>query len=140
MLTWIEWRDKSQSSLAAVEVLLAHGRPVEAASRAYYAAYQMVTAALLKLRLEPRTEYGNWSHHETVEMYHTHICKKADLEYKEKRALLDLRQELKGLLETRYRADYGDPTIIVIAVAMGLWRAANRIVGLLQSLIKRGLL
>ncbi|MEK7727819.1 MAG: hypothetical protein AAB354_05355 [candidate division KSB1 bacterium] len=68
MLPWTQWRNKSQSSLTAAQVLLDNDKPVEAASRAYYAAYQMTTAVLLKLRLEPRSDYGNWSHHETVEM------------------------------------------------------------------------
>jgi uncharacterized protein (UPF0332 family) len=140
MLTWIEWRDKSQSSLAAAEILLAHGRPVEAASRAYYAAYQMVTAALLKLRLAPRTEYGNWSHHETVEMYRTHLCKKASLGFKEKRALTSLYLKFNTLLRLRYLADYGDASQIDVTVAQNSWRDASRISGLLNSLVQRGLL
>ncbi len=66
MLSWTQWREKSQSSLVAAQVLLDNNKPVEATSRSYYAAYQMVTAVLLKLKLEPRNSYGNWSHHETV--------------------------------------------------------------------------
>lgn len=56
MLTWMHWRDKSQSLLAAAEILLDNDKPVEVASGAYYAAYQMTTAVLLKLHLESRTE------------------------------------------------------------------------------------
>lgn len=140
MLSWTNWRDKSQSSLAAAQILLDRGKPVESASRAYYAAYQMITAVLLKLRLEPRGDYGNWSHHETVDMYHTHICKKASLGYKEKQALMNLFLKLHRLLETRYLADYGDSSLVVASFARSCWRDANRIVSLLHSLIQRGLL
>jgi len=68
MLTWEQWQEKSRSSLEAAQILLERNKPVEAASRAYYAAYQMVTAVLIKLHLVPRSAYGNWSHHETVDM------------------------------------------------------------------------
>jgi len=83
MPTWEEWQEKSKSSLAAALILLEHDQPIEAASRSYYAAYQMVTAVLVKLKLSPRSEYGNWGHHETVEMYRTHICQKVDLGFNE---------------------------------------------------------
>ena len=83
MLQWEQWQEKSASSLEAVRILLENHKPVEAASRAYYAAYQMVTAVLIKLKLSPRVEYGNWSHEETQDMYRIHICRKADLGYKE---------------------------------------------------------
>jgi uncharacterized protein (UPF0332 family) len=119
---------------------LERNKPVEAASRAYYAAYQMVTAVLIKLDLSPRSAYGNWSHHETVDMYHTHICRKVDLGVKEKQALKNLMRKFQALLETRYLADYGDSSIIVSAAAKSYWRDANRIVSLLISLIHRGAL
>ncbi|MDZ7359177.1 MAG: hypothetical protein ONB46_00410 [candidate division KSB1 bacterium] len=140
MLTWEQWREKSRSSLEAAQILLDRDKPVEAASRSYYAAYQMITTALLKLNLSARNSYGNWSHHETVEMYHTHICRKADLGFKEREALKSLRLKLRGLLETRYVADDGDPAAVVVSVAQGHWRDANRLVSLLNSLVNRGLL
>ncbi|MGH7596240.1 MAG: HEPN domain-containing protein [bacterium] len=68
MLTWEQWQEKSKSSLEASQILLENQKPIEAASRAYYAAYQMVTSVLIKLRLSPRGEFGNWSHHETYEI------------------------------------------------------------------------
>ena len=87
MLTWEQWQEKSGSSLEVSRILLENNKPVEAASRTYYAAYQMVTGVLVKLKLSPRSELGNWSHHETQEMYRTHICQKADLGFKERYAL-----------------------------------------------------
>jgi uncharacterized protein (UPF0332 family) len=47
VLTWEQWQAKSGSSLEASRILLENQKPVEAASRAYYAAYQMVTAVLI---------------------------------------------------------------------------------------------
>ncbi|MGH7452070.1 MAG: HEPN domain-containing protein [bacterium] len=74
MLKAEQWQEKSESSLEASRILLENNKPVEAVSRAYYAAYQMVTGVLIKLNLSPRTELGNWSHQETVKMYRIHIC------------------------------------------------------------------
>jgi uncharacterized protein (UPF0332 family) len=140
VLTWEEWQAKSKSSLTAAQILLERDKPVEAASRAYYAAYQIVTAVLIKLNLSPRSEYGNWAHHETVEMYLTHICHKADLLFKERRALKNLFPKFRHLLITRYIADYGEITKINSILAKSLWRDANQLVKLLERLIERGLL
>ncbi|MGH7451327.1 MAG: HEPN domain-containing protein, partial [bacterium] len=107
MLTWEQWQEKSKSSLAASRILLENDKSVEAASRAYYAAFQMVTGVLIKLKISPREEYGNWSHHDTLEMYRTHICQKADLGHKEQSALTMLRSSYSTLLINRYTADYG---------------------------------
>ena len=140
MLTWEQWLEKSESSLEASRILLENRKPIEAASRAYYAAYQIVTGVLIKLKLSPRSEFGNWSHHETQEMYRTHICQKADLGYKEKQALKNLLLEFRHLLETRYLADYGETTKIDLPLAKSHWRDANKLVSLLNRFIKRGLL
>jgi uncharacterized protein (UPF0332 family) len=140
VLTWEEWQSKAGSSLSAAQILLKHGKPVEAASRAYYAAYQMVTAVLIKHRLSPRSEYGNWAHHETQDMYLTHICQKADLEYKEKTALTTLRPAFWNLLLRRYQADYGPDKGIELLSARSLWRDASKLVKLLENLVKRGIL
>jgi len=140
MLTWEQWREKSQSSLEAAQILLESSKPVEAASRSYYAAYQMVTAVLIRLNLSPREAFGNWSHLETVEMYQIHVCKRASLGYKEQQALKSLLPKLYTLLETRYLADYGDSSTIIPPVVKSHWRDANRLVSLLNSLIRRGVL
>lgn len=140
MLNWQQWREKSKSSLEAAQILLERDKPIEAASRAYYAAYQITTAVLIKLNLSPREAFGNWSHHETLEMYQTHVCKKANWGYKEQRALKSLLPKFYTLLETRYLADYGDSATIVLPIAKSYWRDANRLVSLLNSLLRRGLL
>jgi len=137
MLTWEQWQEKN-SSLEAARILLENHKPVDAASRAYYAAYQMVTAVLLKMKLSPRDEFGNWSHLETLEMYRTHICQKADLGHKEKSALINLRSSFRNLLLKRYAADYGFDKGIDMALSQTLWRDAGRLVRLLGNLIKKG--
>jgi uncharacterized protein (UPF0332 family) len=141
MLNWAQWREKSKSSLEAAQILLERDKPVEAASRSYYAAYQMTTAVLIRLNLSPRDAFGNWSHHETVEMYQTHVCKKTSLGFRERQALKRLFSKLRTLMEIRYLADYGDhSTTTAFSSVPSLWRDANRLVSLLNSLIRRGLL
>lgn len=140
MLTWEQWQQKSKSSLEASRVLLENGKPVEAASRAYYAVFQMVTSILIRMKLKPREEFGNWSHHETLEMYRTHLCRKSDMEHKEKNALVMLRADYRTLLITRYKADYHLDEDIDMPSAQNFWRNANRMIKLLENLVKRGVL
>jgi len=140
MLTREQWQEKSNSSLEAARILLENQKPVEAASRAYYAAYQMVTGVLIKMKLSPRTEYGNWAHQDTQDMYRIHICQKADLGHKERAALHQLRPGFLNLLNTRRNADYGITKDVNILFAQILWRDANRLVNLLENLVKRGVL
>jgi len=140
VLTWEQWQQKSNDSLEASRILLEHQKPVKAASCAYYAAYQMVTGVLIKMKLNPRNEYGNWSHLETLEMYRTHICQKADLGHKEKSTLISLRSSFRNLLFKRYAADYGFDKGIDMILSRTLWRDASRLVRLLENLIKIGAL
>lgn len=140
MLTWEQWQEKANSSLAAARILLENDKPVEAASRAYYAAYQMVTGVLIKLKLSPRAEFGNWSHEETRDMYRIHICQKADLGHKARNALSKLKNDFWLLLINRRNADYGIDGNIDILLARTLWRNSNRLIALLQYLIERGVL
>ena len=141
MLTWEQWREKSTSSLEAAQILLERDMPIEAASRAYYAAYQMVTAVLIRFNLSPRDAFGNWSHLDTVEMYQTHVCKKASLGFRNQRALKRLLPQFRTLMEIRYLADYGDHSkTTAFSSVPSLWRDANRLVSLLNALIRTGLL
>lgn len=140
MLTWKQWQEKSNRSLEASRILLENNKPVDAASRAYYAAYQMITGVLIKLKLNPRGEYGNWSHLDTQEMYRIHICQKADLGYKEMGALSNLRLNFRTLFVNRSQADYGFDKDITMALSKELWREASRLIRLLENLLKRGVL
>jgi uncharacterized protein (UPF0332 family) len=140
MLNWEQWREKSESSLEAAQILLERGKPVEAASRAYYAAYQMTTAVLIRLNLSPREAFGNWAHRETLKMYQIHICQKSDLGFKEKRTLKNLLPKFLALLEARYLSDYGDASKMNLNLATSHWRVASLLFSILNALIKRGLL
>jgi hypothetical protein len=73
-------------------------------------------------------------------MYRIHICHKAGLGSKEKNALMNLLPKFRHLLERRIEADYGVPTITDMPLIKSHWRDANRLVNLVKSLIKRGLL
>ena len=138
-LTWEQWREKFISSLEASRILLENHKPVEAASRAYYAAYQM-TGVLIKLKLSPRGEYRNWSHQETQEMYRIHICQSKGLGYKERVALSSLKPSFGALLDSRYKADYGFDRKIDMSLSHNFWRDANRLIVLLEKLVERGAL
>ena len=140
MLKLEQWQEKSESSLEASRILLENNKPVEAVSRVYYAAYQMVTGVLIKLGLDPRTAYGNWSHHETIKMYRVHICQKAGLGPREKNALKNLLPKLRHLLERRAEADYSVLSITDLSLVKSHLRDSKRLVDLLKSLILRGLL
>jgi uncharacterized protein (UPF0332 family) len=140
VLTFEQWQEKSESSLEAAQILMEHEKPIEAVSRLYYAAYQMVTGVLIRLKLNPREEFGNWSHHETIQMYRVHICQNAKLGYKERQALRNLLPKYSVLLEKRYRADYGAPTAEDLSRVKSYWRNSNRLITLLKSIIGRGLL
>jgi uncharacterized protein (UPF0332 family) len=135
-----QWQEKSESSLEASRILLENNKPVEAVSRASYAAYQMVTGVLIKLNLDPRTAYGNWSHHETIKMYRAHICQRAGLGPKEKNALRNLLPKLRHLPERRAEADYSVLSITDLSLVKSHWRDAKRLVCPLKSLLMRGLL
>jgi len=140
MLSFTQWQEKSRSSLAAARILLEHDQPVEAASRAYYAVYQMVTGVLIRLKLDPRSEYGNWAHLETQKMYRIHICQKTDMGHKERAALTKLRPVFWALLIKRYQADYGLDKSLDMLLSRTLWRDANKLVRFLENSINRGAL
>jgi len=113
-VNWGAVAGKIQKFIGSSADLLENHKPVEAASRAYYAAYQMVTAVLIKMKLSPRDEFGNWSHLDTQEMYRIHICQKDDLGYKEKVALGNLRLSFRTLFINRSQA-------IMVLPRISLW-------------------
>jgi hypothetical protein len=100
----------------------------------------MVTGVLIKLNLDPRTAYGNWSHHETIKMYRVHICQNASLKFKERQVLRSLLPKFQVLLEKRYAADYGTLSEADLSLVQSYWRDASRLSTFLNSLLKRGVL
>jgi uncharacterized protein (UPF0332 family) len=62
MLTWQQWMNKSQASMIAARNSLKAGDLPAAVSRAYFAAFQAVTGALIKRGYQPNLVTGNWGH------------------------------------------------------------------------------
>ena len=59
MLTWQQWNAKSTASIIAARYSLAAGHLAAAVSRAYFAVFQAVTGALIKLGYQPNENTGN---------------------------------------------------------------------------------
>jgi uncharacterized protein (UPF0332 family) len=138
MLSWEEWQEKAESSLEAARILLENDKPIEAVNRAYYAAYQMVTGILIKIGQTPRSDWGNWSHQETQDVFDARICRRRHLPRKAQMALKQQRSAFQYLLLVRYKVDYGHAGMIDWAVATQLVRAAGHLLDLLKRLIERG--
>lgn len=68
MEAWEQWWNMAQGSLAAAQLLAKQGEARSSASRAYYAAYQAVTAVLLYHKLTPPAGREAWSHDATPEL------------------------------------------------------------------------
>jgi hypothetical protein len=69
MLTWEQWRSKSEASPLAARNSLSAGDLPAAISRAYFASFQAVTCALVKASHQPPGATGNWGHWGTQTQY-----------------------------------------------------------------------
>ncbi len=69
MDAWERWYQMAQGSLAAAVLLKTQGEARSSASRAYYAAYQAVTAVLLYQGMMPPEGREAWSHEATPELF-----------------------------------------------------------------------
>ena len=58
MLTWQQWLNKAQASITAGQNSLEAGDLATAVSRAYFAAFQAVTGALIKRGYQPNRSYA----------------------------------------------------------------------------------
>ena len=68
MDAWERWWEMAQGSLKAAQLLAVQGETRSSASRAYYAAYQAVTAILLYYKMTPPDGREAWNHGETPEL------------------------------------------------------------------------
>ena len=68
MEAWENWWRMAQGSLTAAQVLEQQGEYRSGASRAYYAAYQAVTALLLYAKQTPPEGREAWSHEVTPDL------------------------------------------------------------------------
>lgn len=101
MEAWERWWRMAQGSLAAAQLLAKQGETRSSASRAYYAAYQSVTAVLLYYRLTPPDGREAWSHEATPEL----IWKLAGTIIAQN-ARKDVAQRLEASYRVRLIADY----------------------------------
>jgi len=134
MPSWEQWRELAQDSLQAARALLDQGHTRVAASRAYFAAYQMVTGVLLKLEVTlptnpPRT---NWSHQQTQTLYWRAIAQRRTSKHSQ---LLGLRLAFAELLQTRRTADYRPDLEIEQAETERLVVKAGSLIDILNELI-----
>ncbi len=101
MEAWEKWWRMAQGSLAAAQLLAKQGETRSSASRAYYAAYQSVTAVLLYYKLTPPDGREAWSHEATPEL----IWKLAGTIIAQN-ARKDVAQRLEASYRVRLIADY----------------------------------
>jgi len=132
MPTWQEWREMAESSLADARILLARDQHRGAISRAYYAAYQMVTAILVKLGTTLPAGRNNWDHDTTQILYWYAISNRRTSKHAQ---LMGLRIAFNDLLQMRITADYR-PHLEVTAEKVGsLVAKAGSLLGVLHELL-----
>ena len=107
MEAWEKWWYRAVDSLEAAKILQRHGHLYPSASRAYYAAYQAATAALLyqKLVLPGLEDREAWSHQATPTLLKmTQTSSRSSSWSRNTRNILAKR--LSALYKLRLRADY----------------------------------
>ena len=107
MEAWEKWWYRAVDSLEAAKILQRHGHLYPSASRAYYAAYQAATAALLyqKLVLPGLEDREAWSHQATPTLLKmTQTSSRSSSWSRNTRNILAKR--LSALHKLRLRADY----------------------------------
>jgi len=134
MLSWQQWMNKSQASITAARNSLAAGDLAAAASRAYFAAFQAVSGALIKRGYQPNMATGNWGHLGTQNQFSVLI---RQIRSKQRR-LRQAREKFTNLYLTRPIADYGDDSKLTVNVVEQSVREAGQIVFLMQLLIEDG--
>ena len=134
ILTWQQWLNKAQDSITAEQNSLEAGDLTSAVSRAYFAAFQAVTGALIKRGYQPNSETGNWGHKVTQNQFTILIQQVRS----KRRRLRREREHFKDLYFYRAFADYGDDSIITTKLARQLVRESGQVVTLVQRLIEDG--
>ncbi len=101
MEAWERRWNMAQGSLAAAQLLAKEGEVRSSASRAYYAAFQAVTALLLYHGMTPPEDREAWSHEATPDL----IRRLASTTIKQD-VRRDIAQRLAACYELRVVADY----------------------------------
>lgn len=101
MDAWKQWVLMARGSLIAAQSLAIQGEVRSSVSRAYYAAYQAVTALLLYARLPPPEGREGWSHEATPD-----LLKNIPLKILNSQIQQSLTERLEVLYNLRLSADY----------------------------------
>ncbi len=134
MILWEQWKSKATASLTAAQHSLESGDLSAAVSRAYYAAFQIVTCVLHKLHATT-PERGHWGHEGSQVQFYYAICRRNT---SKRMQLLGMRIAFAQLRIWRVVADYKDDSGLTKQLAENLITKSKSIVGLLNELIERG--
>ena len=115
--------DKAKRKLTTAQRLLADGELEDAVSRAYYAMYHAAHAALLPLRVSPRTHKG------LAMMLSMHRVKTGQI-------AIDLYQAFVAARDQREYGDYDVATIIGKELAQSTVADADRLIEAVELLLK----
>ncbi len=133
MEAWEQWWRMAQGSLVAAQILVKQGEARSSASRAYYAAYQSVTAVLLYYGLTPPDGREAWSHEATPEL----IWKLAGT-IMSQNARRDIAQRLEAAYRLRLVADYISVAEVGEAVLKTALKNASFIARLAEDVLSQG--
>lgn len=120
--------------MTAARNSLAAGDLAAAVNRAYFAAFQAVTGALIRRGNQPNQETGNWGHTGTQNQFTVLIRRIRS----KRRRLQRARQYFRNLYLARPYADYGDDSIFTTNTVEQLVREAGQVISLMQKLIEDG--
>jgi uncharacterized protein (UPF0332 family) len=132
-MTWDKWLKKSEESMMTARENLANSRIAPAISRAYFAAFQAVTGALIKAGYQPQKGRGNWGHRGTQGQLLNLISRVVS-----KQHLFAAYRAFKPLYRARGIADYGDDAALTASDSQKAVREAGQIVVIVRRLIERG--
>ena len=124
MDAWTRWLQMARGSLAAAQALAVQGEARSSASRAYYAAYQAVTAILLYHNMTPPVDREAWSHDATPDL----IRRLASITINQD-TRKDVARRLVDCYQLRLTADYIGATEVGKTELKAALKNASYIVG-----------
>lgn len=133
MDAWEQWLLMARGSLASARLLLRQEEIRSSASRAYYAAYQAVTAILLYHGMTPPEDREAWSHDATPDL----IRRLAPTALRQDRRK-DIAQRLADLYDLRVTADYISLVEVEELSLKTALKNASFIVGVAGNVLPRG--
>ena len=133
MDAWENWLQMAQGSLAAAQLLAAQGETRSSASRAYYAAYQAVTAILLYHGMTPPEDREAWSHDATPDLIRRLVPTIIRQDTRR-----DIARRLRACYDLRLTADYIGAAEVTASELKIALKDASFIVGVAGDVLPRG--